>query len=267
MVQQNRSSALTATVSSLIQKHSINRRSSIVASSYTNPKFGLQTASNISFWVYSANVLLRIKRWWRFPTVHGRPKANYWWDYRRICSRRTQKSEAISQKKVEKLALEMEMALISKFTWTSKWRQSTWVRDSQRTLFTMLDQMLWSLFSSTSQRTEWILKEINGLYVKLVSYVPIRRSSYLGFPSGLQSMNCLPDIRNRDHHNCFLNCYVAAWHFAYAQSLYENVCWRMKTNPETYSPSYPMTNQTVGDFEMPMGFNQSPRFENLKSPS
>ena len=37
----------------------------------------------------------------------------------------------------------------------------------------------------------------------------------------------------------------------------------MRTNPETYSPFNPMTHQPVGDFEMPMAFNQTPRFENL----
>ena len=97
-----------------------------------------------------------------------------------------------------------------------------------------------------------MLKAINGLYVKLVSYVPIRGSSYLALPSDLQSMNCLLNIRNREDKNCFLYCSVAAWHFIYAQSLYENVGWRMRTNPETYSPSNPMTHQPVGDFEMPI---------------
>ena len=108
-----------------------------------------------------------------------------------------------------------------------------------------------------------MLKDINGLYVKLVSYVPIRGSSYLGLPTDLQSMNCLLNIRNREDNNCFLYYCVLAWHFTYGQSLYENVGWRMRTNPETYSPSNPMTHQSVGDFEMPMAFNQILRFENL----
>ena len=40
--------------------------------------------------------------------------------------------------------------------------------------FTMLDQILSSLFSFTSHGSGWMLKDINGLYVKIVSYVPIR---------------------------------------------------------------------------------------------
>ena len=136
-------------------------------------------------------------------------------------------------------------------------------RLTEDAFFTMLDQMLSSLFSFTSHGSGWMLKVIDGLYVTLVSYVPIRGSSYLALPSDLQSMNCLLNIRNREDNNCFLYCYVAAWHFTYAQSLYENVGWRMRTKPETYSTSNPMTHQPVGDFEMPMAFNQIPRFENL----
>ena len=74
--------------------------------------------------------------------------------------------------------------------------------------FTMLDQILSSLFNFTSHGSGWMLKDINGLYVKLVSYVPVRGSSYLALPSDLQSMNCLLNIRNREDNNCFLCCYV-----------------------------------------------------------
>ena len=123
--------------------------------------------------------------------------------------------------------------------------------------------MLSSQFSFTYHGSGWMLKDINGLYVKLVSYVPIRGSSYLALPSDLRSMNCQLNTRNREDNNCFLSCYVAAWHFTYAQSLYENVGWRTRTKPETHGPSNPMTNQPVGDFEMPMAFNQILRFENL----
>ena len=37
----------------------------------------------------------------------------------------------------------------------------------------------------------------------------------------------------------------------------------MRTNPETYITSNPMSHQPVGEFEMPMTFNQIPRFEKL----
>ena len=137
-------------------------------------------------------------------------------------------------------------------------------RLAEDAFFTMLDQISSSLFSFTSHGSGWMLKDVNGFHVKQVSYVPIRGSSYLALPNDLQSMNCLLNIKNRENNNCFLYCYVAAWHFAYAQSLYENVGWRMRTNPETYSISNPMTHQRVGDFELPMAFNQISRFENLE---
>ena len=166
--------------------------------------------------------------------------------------------------KLEKPALEAENATDLTIHVNSK-METVYLgeRLTEDAFFTMLDQMLSSVFSFTSHGSGWMLKEINGLYVKLVSYVPIRGSSYLALPSDLQSMNCLLNIRNREDNNCFLYCYVAAWPFTYAQSLYENVGWRMRTNPETYSTSNPMTHEPVGDFEMPMAFNQIPRFENL----
>ena len=108
-----------------------------------------------------------------------------------------------------------------------------------------------------------MLEAINGLYVKIVSCVAIRGSSYLASPGEIQSRNCLLNKRNREDNNCFLYFYVEAWHVAYAQSLYENVGWRMRMNPETYSPSNPLTHQPVGDFEAPMAFGQIPLFENL----
>ena len=130
-------------------------------------------------------------------------------------------------------------------------------RLTEEAFSTMLENSLSSLFSFTSHGNGWMLREINGLYVKLVSYIPIRGSFYLALLSELHSMNCLLNIRNRDDNICFLFCYVAAWHFVYAQSMYEFLGWRMRTNPEICSPFDPLTHQPVGDFEMPMDFNQN----------
>ena len=172
--------------------------------------------------------------------------------------------ELSARVKLEKPALEDEDATDPTIHVNSK-RETVYLgeRVTEDAFFTMLDQMLSGLFSFISHGSGWMLKDINGLYVKLFSYVPIRGSFYLALPRDLRSMNCLLNIRNREDNNCFLYCYVAAWHYTYAQSLYENVGWRMRTNPETYSTSNPMTHQPVGDFEMPMAFSQIPRFENL----
>ena len=136
-------------------------------------------------------------------------------------------------------------------------------RLTKESFFTMLDQILSSLFSFISHGSRWMLKDINGFYVKLVSYVPIRGSAYLALPCDLQIMECLLNIRIQEDNNCFLYCYEAAWHLAYGQSLFAKAGWRMRMKSETYSPSHPMTHQPVGDFEMPMAFNQIRRFENL----
>ena len=118
--------------------------------------------------------------------------------------------------------------------------------------------MLSSLFSFTSHGSGWILKDINGFYVELVWYVPLRGSFYLALPSDLQSMNCLLNVKNPEDNNCFLYCYVAVWLFAYAQSLHENVGWWMRTNPEIYSRCNPVKHHLV-----PMAFDQTLSFENL----
>ena len=129
----------------------------------------------------------------------------------------------------------------------------------------MLDQMLTSLMSFTSHGSGWILQKIIGLNIPLVSHVPIRASSFIALPSSLQSMACLLNIRNRNDNNCFLYCYVAAWHFKFGPSLHDNVSWRLRTSPETYSRSNLLAHQPVGDFEMPMGFNQIPKFERFNN--
>ena len=128
----------------------------------------------------------------------------------------------------------------------------------------MLDQRLSSLFSFASHGSGRMLKETNGLYAKLVSLVPTWDSSYPALPSDLQSMSCRLKMRNLGENNCFLFCYVAAWHLAHVQSLCAIFSWQTRTNPETFSPSNPITHHPIGVFEMPMAFNQKPRFENLK---
>ena len=122
--------------------------------------------------------------------------------------------------KLEKPALEDENAANLTIHVNSK-TETVYLgeRLTEDAFFKMLDQMLSILFSFTCHGSGWMLKDINGLYVKLVSYVPIRGSSYLALPSDLQSMNCLLNIRNREDNNCFLFCYVAAWLLTYAQSL------------------------------------------------
>ena len=132
---------------------------------------------------------------------------------------------------------------------------------SDETFCRMLDQMLTSLVTFTTHGSGWVFKKIIGLNIRLVSHVPIRGSSYIALPPFLENMKCLLNIRNHGDNNCFIYCYVAAWHFKFGPSLHENVTWRMRTSPETYNTSNELAHQPLGEYEMPMGFNQIPRFE------
>ena len=127
----------------------------------------------------------------------------------------------------------------------------------------MVNQMLSSLVSFFSHGSGWVLKKIICLDIRIVSHLPIRGSSYIALPPQLQNVNCLLNIRNREDNNCFLYCYTAAWHYKYGPSLHENVSWRLRTSPETYKRSNILAHQPIGEFEMPMGFNQVPKFEML----
>ena len=79
--------------------------------------------------------------------------------------------------------------------------------------------------------------------------------------------NCrgLLKIRNRNDQNCFKNCYIAAYH------LHNNINLERdgrntnaeRTSPETYSN--PNLQQPLGDFEMPMGFDDMKEFESLNN--
>ena len=125
----------------------------------------------------------------------------------------------------------------------------------------MLDQMLTSLVTFTTHGSGWVLKQIIGLNIRLVSHLPIRGSSYIALPPFLDNMKCLLNIRNHGDNKCFIYCYVAAWHFKFGPSLHESVSWRLRTSPETYSAVNILAHQPLGEYEMPMGFKQIPKFE------
>ena len=135
---------------------------------------------------------------------------------------------------------------------------------TEEILLTLLDQRPSSLFSFFSYGGGRMLKEINGLYVKLLCYIPFQCSLDHALPSDPPSMNCGLKLRNREDNDCFRLCYAEACHLAHVQSLYEIVSLQTVTNPETFSPSNPKTYQLTGVFEMPMAFNKTPRSEKLK---
>ena len=59
---------------------------------------------------------------------------------------------------------------------------------SDETFCRMLDQMLTSLVTFTTHGSGWVLKQILGLNLRLVSHFPIRGSSYIALPPFLENM-------------------------------------------------------------------------------
>ena len=104
---------------------------------------------------------------------------------------------------LEKPASEYEDATDLTIHMNSKMKQSTLVRDSNRTLLSRY-RIKCCRVCHTSHGSGSMLKYVNGLHVKPVAYVPIRDSSYPALPNELQSMNYLLNKRNREDNNCFL---------------------------------------------------------------
>ena len=201
MVQQNRSSAFTATVSSLIQNFSVNtykkficclhkpknsERKLLQASAFGGTVQTYFLVANgdhdfLQFMIDRKQIIAEIIE----EAVQAEPK----------------KVQLSARVKLEKPALADEDATDLTIHANSK-METVYIgkKLTEEAFFTMLS----SLFSFTSHGSGWMLKDINGLYVKLISYVPTRGSSYLPFPSDLQSMNCLLNLRNREDNNCFL---------------------------------------------------------------
>ena len=127
----------------------------------------------------------------------------------------------------------------------------------------MVDQMLSSFVSFTSHGSGWVLEKNICLNICIVSHLPVRGSCYNALPLQLQNMKFLLTVRNREDNNWFLYCYSEAGHYKYGPSLHENVSRHLRTSPETYKRTINLAHQPIGEFEMPMGFNQVPKFEKL----
>ena len=129
----------------------------------------------------------------------------------------------------------------------------------------MADTMFATLVTFTASGSGWIINEIVQLDVKFALFNPINGSTYIALPGALQGSKALLNIRNHNDDNCFLLCFTAAWHLEYGPPLYRpgQESWRRKTSPLTYSPSNPLAHQAIGDFEMPMGIKQIPKFEHM----
>ena len=129
--------------------------------------------------------------------------------------------------------------------------------------YTMLEQLLLTLFTFTTHGSGWTVHHIRQVAVKLAKYSPMSGSSYIALPPPLIDFRkTFINIRNMTDHNCFSYCYTAAYHMTFGPSLLpEKASWRNIISPETYSSSN--AHQPRGVFDMPMSLHDIDRFELL----
>ena len=134
---------------------------------------------------------------------------------------------------------------------------------SDETYWTMVDKILTVLATFASSGSGWILEKVIRLDVKFAHYRPVNGSSYLPLPVKIANCRGLLNIRNHNDQNCFKHCYIAAYHLHNNISLerYGRDSNTEKTSLDTYSN----LDQPLGDFEMPMGFDDMKEFESLNN--
>ena len=137
----------------------------------------------------------------------------------------------------------------------------------QDVFLAMVDKMINTLFTFTASGSGWLIDKIVQLDINFAAFNPIRGSSYLPSPPELEASCLLLNIRNRQDHNCFLYCFIAAWHLKYGPLLYvgSRDSKNRRTNPDRYSKRNPIAHQAKGDFDMPMGFHNMVRLEKINN--
>ena len=137
---------------------------------------------------------------------------------------------------------------------------------AEKTFHAIVEQMLLALNNFASHGSGWTLNQIVNIEIRLAKAKPIRASSYLALPGNLERTCSLLNIRNREDENCFLYCYTAAYHLKFGpQLLPPGAPARRITSPVTYGPDNPLAKQANGVFDMPMGFHQMTRIEELNN--
>ena len=88
---------------------------------------------------------------------------------------------------------------------------------------------------------------------------------FIALTNKLQSSHSLLNIRNREDRNCFLYCSTAACYRNYGSAL--NPPGQTQDSRELIAESTranPVAHPSSGEFDMPMGLEQIPRFEEVK---
>ena len=134
---------------------------------------------------------------------------------------------------------------------------------SSETFWTMVEKMMIVLTTFAPNGSGWVLEKVIKVIVNFARYRPVTGSSYIALPTKLQNCRGLLNIRNHEDANCFLYCYIAAYHMHNNISLYRpgrnyNID---KTSPQTYKQAN--LHQPTGHFDKPMGLEDINQFENL----
>ena len=127
--------------------------------------------------------------------------------------------------------------------------------------WSMVEKMMADLSTFASSGSGCVVEKIIKLDIKFARYRPIRSSSHLALPHKLANCRGLLNIRNHDGANCFNYCFVAAYHAHHGISLDRDD--RNYHIDKTATYQQPNIHQPVGEFEMPMGFEQMKAFESL----
>ena len=111
----------------------------------------------------------------------------------------------------------------------------------------------------SSQGSGWISRKVNRLEIKIAAFATVHGSSYIALPGFLHGCRSLLNIRNHFDQNCFVYCFVAAYHIKFRINLLtEGRSGIEKTNPDMYKNA---ERQQVGHYQMPMPINRIPYFE------
>ena len=128
--------------------------------------------------------------------------------------------------------------------------------------WSMAEKMIAVLSAFASSGSGWVVEKISKLDVKFPA-TDQRGSSYLALPYKLANCRGILNIRNHDDAKCFNCCFVAAYHAHHGITLdRDDRNYHIdKTSPAKYQQQN--IHQPVGEFEMPMGFEQMKAFETL----
>ena len=122
-----------------------------------------------------------------------------------------------------------------------------------------------ALATFNSLRTDWTLKKVLKVGVKLARFRPIHGSSYIALLPKVANCRGLLNVRNHEDRDYFRYCFVAAYHMYHQISLdrIDRHYQTDKTAPTTYNQ--PGLHQLLGDLTVPMGFTEIPQFETLNN--